>query len=147
MSGSLEARSSSGPAATTLGATGTTSAVAGGVRRSQPRTRAAPRPEVPPGVPPDATSGPVSSSDMAKVVDSDVGSDVGSDVCTDAPPGVTSASRDAGAVPLVLPTCCAMSHSGFAARFATRLQPRKIAIRDRYGGQAVCHVFYLHTLR
>src|SRR5580700_5398826 len=134
MSGSLEARSSSGPAATTLGATGTTSVVAGGERRSQPRTRAAPRPEVPPGAPPGATSGPVSSSDMAKVVDSDVGSEVGSDVCTDAPPGATSVSRD---VPLVLPTCCAMSHSGFAARFATHLQPRKIAIRDRYGSQAL----------
>ena len=41
ISGSLEARSSSGPAAITLGAAGPTSAAVGAVRRSQPRMRAA----------------------------------------------------------------------------------------------------------
>jgi hypothetical protein len=126
ISGSLEARSSSGPAAMTLGAIGTTSAVAGGVRRSQPRIRAArlSAPFAPtsviPGAPADASPA---------VIDSEVSSD--------APPGVTSVSRDAGAVPLALPICCVMSHSGFAARLATHLHTRKIAIRDRYGSQAL----------
>src|ERR1700722_10921466 len=150
ISGSLEARSSSGPAATTLGAIGTTSAAAGAGPRSQFRLRTAFLPSavsepagpgpagsalpgscqsatVTPGVPPDAPP--------------DVAAIIGSDVSSDAPPGVTSVSRDAGAVPLVLPICCVMSHSGFAARLATHLHHRKIAIRDRYGRQAFRCVF------
>src|SRR5271169_6125458 len=156
ISGSLEARSSSGPAATTLGAIGTMSVAAGAVRRSQFRRRAAfllsaassavlvsepagmgpagsalpgscQSASVTPGVPPDAPP--------------DVAAVIGSDVSSDAPPGVTSVSRDAGAVPLVLPICCVMSHSGFAARLATHLHTRKIAIRDRYGRQVFRCVF------
>src|SRR5580693_97099 len=147
ISGSFEARSSSGPAATTLGAIGTMSATAGGVRRSQFRRRAAlllsvvasavlagsvlsgsgQSASVTPGVPPDAPP--------------DVAAVIGSDVSSDAPPGVTCVSRDAGAVPLVLPICCVMSHSGFAARLATHLHTRKIAIRDRYGRQVFRCVF------
>src|SRR5271170_8437398 len=160
ISGSLEARSSSGPAATTLGAIGTTSVAAGVVRRSQFRRRAAAllsaRPSALPSARPTALPssepaglGPAGSAlpgsgqsaavtpgappDGASVIDSDISSD--------APPGVASASRDTGAVPLVLPTCCVMSHSGFAARLATHHQPRKIAIRDRYGRQVFRDVF------
>src|SRR5208282_5825382 len=62
-------------------------------------------------------------------------------VTPDAPPGVTAVSRAAGAVSLVLPSRCAMSLSGFAACFATHHQPRKKAIRDRYGSQALPQVF------
>ncbi len=149
ISGSLEARSSSGPAATTLGATGTTSAVADGVRRSQPRMRAA-RPSTlseSAGLRP-TDPGLTGSCQSASVIASappdappEVGSVNDSDVSSDAPPGVTSVSRDAGAVPLALPICCVMSHSGFAARLATHLHTRKIAIRDRYGSQALWQVF------
>src|SRR5271169_3929040 len=164
ISGSLEARSSSGPAATMLGAIGTMSAAAGAVRRSQFRRRAAFLPSVAPSavlsVAPSAVlvsepagMGPASSAlpgscQAASVIPgvppdapSDVVAVIGSDVSSDAPPGVTSVSRDAGAVPLVLPICCVMSHSGFAARLATHLHTRKIAIRDRYGRQVFRCVF------
>src|ERR1700682_5042193 len=92
ISGSLEARSSSGPAATTLGAIGTTSAAVGVERRSQFRLRGA---------------GPAFPRPGGWVLPG-----FGQSACVvpGAPPDVTSAPRDAGAVPLVLPTCCVISH-------------------------------------
>src|SRR5579859_3568507 len=147
ISGSLEARSSSGPAATTLGAIGTTSVAAGAVRRSQFRRRAALLSSVPLSEPAGVgPAGPVLSggcqpASVTPGVPPDAAAVIGSDVRSDAPPGATSVSRAAGAVPLVLPICCVMSHSGFAARLATHLHTRKIAIRDRYGRQGFRRVF------
>ena len=104
-----------------VAATGTTAA--DGVRRSQPRTR--PALAVAPSA--DWPASPVPSGQSASI-------------SPDSPPGATavsrasvsrasvsraSVSRAAGAVPLVLPTCCAMSLSGFAASFPTHHQPRK----------------------
>src|SRR5260370_16647544 len=155
-SGWLEARSGSGPAATTLGAIGTTSAAAGAVRRSQFRRRTAFLLSAVPSMAPSAVlasepagmgpagsvlPGSCQSASVTPGVRPDVAAVIGSDVSSDAPPGVTSVSRDAGAVPLALPICCVMSHSGFAARLATHLHTRKIAIRDRYGRQAFRCVF------